>query len=125
MKSTHITLLIIVVIIFIMGYLNLNIKDEYKASRENFISFQKSAKEIYSIKRMKKDKMRVIAKLKRIKNPKVREKSLSTIYTFENLNLYQLNRLLKKIKGSYLIVKHLRIERDATNHATVIVEVEK
>ena len=111
--------------IVIMSYLNLSIKSEYKTSKENFLTFEKSAKEIYNIKRMKKKTKYYLTQLQRIQRPSITSRTKSIIYTFENLNQNSLNSLLKKIKGSYIPIKHLEIKRDATNHATIILEIYK
>ena len=124
-NQANILLLSFLVLIAIFGYLNLSIKSEFKEKREKFITFEKSAKEIYLLKRLQKNQRAVISSLSSIKKPTVREKSNVKIYTFENLNLEKLQRLIKRIQGSFLPVKKLEIKNDMTNHATVILEVTK
>jgi len=124
-NKANIILLLLVSFIALMGYLNLSIKETYKTKRENYISFEKSAKEIYLLKRLKKGVPLVISSLTSIKRPSIKSKTTSKVYIFENLNLRDLNKLIKRIQGSYLPVKKLEIKRDTTNHAMVTLEVAK
>jgi len=121
----NIILLSLVVLIAVFGYLNLSIKSEYKQKKEEYANFSKSAKEIYLIKRLKKSMPAVLSSLSSIKKPTIKDKAVSKVYIYENLNLNDLNRLLKRIQGAYLPIKKLEIKRDMTNHASVILEVAK
>lgn len=107
----------------VFGYLNLSIKSDFKEKKEEFLKFEKNSYQIFQIKRMQKRVYENINRLKSIKQPKISKKLNSTLYTFENLNLNDLNLLLKKIKGSFLPIKKLEIKRDTTNHATILLEV--
>ncbi len=107
----------------VFGYLNLSIKSDFKEKKEEFLKFEKNSYQIFQIKRMQKRVYENINRLKSIKQPKISKKVNSTLYTFENLNLNDLNLLLKKIKGSFLPIKKLEIKRDTTNHATILLEV--
>ena len=107
----------------VFGYLNLSIKSDFKDKKEEFLKFEKNSYQIFQIKRMQKRVYENINRLKSIKQPKISKKVNSTLYTFENLNINDLNLLLKKIKGSFLPIKKLEIKRDTTNHATILLEV--
>lgn len=113
-------------IILILGLLNFGIKADYQSKQSEFIAFEKSAKEIAKLKKMKKRVSSQLQDLKSIKAPtKEFAKPDSLVLNFENLNLADLNRLLKKIQGSYLQVRKLEIKNDSTNHATLILEIAK
>jgi len=124
-NKANIILLILVIFIAIFGYLNLSVKDQLKEKKEEFLKFENSAKEIYLIKRLKKSSSSALSSLSQIKRPTVRDRGSYKIYKFENLNLSDLHRLIKRIQGAYLPIKKLEIKRDTTNHATVILEVAK
>ena len=124
-RELNIILSIVGVLVVILGYLNLTIKSEYKDKKAEFLEFEKSSYEIFQIKRMQKKSKNLINTLSSIKQPKVTSRSNSTIYLFDNLNINDLNQLLKKIKGSFLPIKNLEIKRDTTNHAMIALEIAK
>ena len=121
----NIILVLLLSLVALFGYLNLTVKDKYKTKKIEYISFEKSAKEIYLIKRLKKGMPAVLSSLSSIKKPTIKDRATSKVYIFENLNLNDLNRLLKRIQGAYIPIKKLEIKRDMTNHAMVTMEVVK
>jgi hypothetical protein len=121
----NIILFSLIGLIAIFGWLNLSVKDEYKTKKESYVNFEKSAKEIYLVKRLKKGMPAILSSLSSIKKPTIKDRATSKIYIFENLNLNDLNRLIKRIQGSYIPIKKLEIKRDMTNHAMVTMEVVK
>ena len=124
-RELNIILALLGVLIVILGYLNLTIKSEYKEKKANYLEFEKSSYEIFQIKKMQKKSKNLITTLSSIKQPKVTNRSNSTIYVFDNLNINDLNQLLKKIKGSFLPIKNLEIKKDTTNHAMIALEIVK
>ncbi len=124
-KELNIILAVLGVLIVILGYLNLSVKSEYKEKKAKYLEFEKSSYEIFQIKRMQKKSKNIIKTLIAIKQPKVSKRGNRIIYQFENLNLGDLNQLLKKIKGSFVPIKSLEIKRDTTNHAMIVLEIVK
>ena len=124
-KEFNIVLAVLGFLVVVLGYLNLTIKSEYKEKKANYLEFEKSSYEIFQIKKMQKKSKNLISTLSSIKQPKVTNRSNSTIYVFDNLNTNDLNQLLKKIKGSFLPIKNLEIKRDTTNHAMIALEIVK
>ena len=123
--KANIIVISLVALIAIFGYLNLSVKSELSAKKDEFLSFYQDSKKIYLLKRLKKGEKAILGSLKSIKNPIIKDRSTSKIYIFENLNLRDLNKLLKRIQGAYLPLKRIDIKRDMTNHATVTLEVAK
>lgn len=124
-KQLNIIIILLGILILVFGYLNLRLVSTYQQKKESYIDFQKSSYEIFQIKRMRKRAKNTLKKLILIKKPKITKRINSTIYIFDNLNENELQRLLKKIKGSFLHIKTLEIKRDTTNHAMIAVEVLK
>jgi len=125
-KQQNIFFLLLFGIVVVLFFMNLNIKSSHKHEKENFENFEKSAKEIAKLKTMKNLAGRDLANLLKLKEPtSTSEKSHSQVFSFENLNQYNLNRLIKKIQGSNIKIKELEISNDNTNHATLKLEVLK
>jgi len=124
-SQANIIVLVLIAFIAVFGYLNLSVKDELSAKKEEFLEFDKSAKKIYLLKRLKKGQKAILRSLSSIKKPTVKDRGQYKVYMFENLNLRDLNKLLKRVQGAYLPLKKIEIKRDTTNHATVILEVLK
>ena len=122
-REFYIVLVVLGFLIVVFGYLNFSIKNDFKIKRDEYLNFEQNSYQIFQIKRMQKKVKATINSLKNIKQPKISKRTNSTVYSFENLNLNDLNLLLKKIKGSFLPIKKLEIKRDTTNHATIILEV--
>jgi len=123
--KANLIVLVLVVFILVFGYLNLSVKSDFENKKDEFASFQKSAKEIYLLKRLQKNKKAILNSFSSVKKPVVTDKRSSTIYEYNNLNIDALQSLLKRIQGSFLPIKKLEIKADTTNHATVVLEVAK
>jgi hypothetical protein len=121
----NVVLIILLSLVALFGYLNFTVQSEYKTKKKSYINFEKSAKEIYLIKRLKKRMSATLSSLGSIKKPTIKDRATLKIYIFENLNLNDLNRLLKRIQGSYITIKKLEIKRDTTNHAMVTMDIVK
>jgi len=124
-NKANIIIVVLVILIAIFGYLNLSVKTQLKEKKDEYVKFEESVKEIYLIKRLKKSAPAVLSSLSQIKTPMIRDRGSYKIYKFENLNINDLNRIIKRVQGAYLPIKKLEIKRDMTNHATVILEVAK
>ena len=124
-NQANIVLIVLVLFIMIVGYLNLSSQSSLKAKKQSFEKFQQSAKEIYLVKRLKKAKSSIISRLNAVKNPTIKDRGSYKVYTYNNLNINELNTLIKKIQGSFLPINKLEIKADATNHATIMMEVLK
>ena len=125
-NQINIIFTVLIGIILILGLLNFGVKSDYQKKQADFISFEKTAKEIAKLKKMKKRSSSSLSSLKSIKSPtKEFSKTDSIVLNFEKLTLSDLNRLIKKIQGSYLQIKKLEIKDDSTNHATLILEIVK
>jgi hypothetical protein len=121
----NITLVILLSLVALFGYLNLTVKDKYKSKKIEYIAFEKSAKKIYLIKKLKRSIPAILSTLSSIKKPTVKDRTTSKVYIFENLNLNDLHKLIKRVQGAYIPIKKLEIKRDTTNHAMVTLEVLK
>jgi len=128
MNKNQITIIFasLIAIVLILGLLNFGIKSDYQKKQSDFIAYEKSAKEIAKLKKMKKRSSLELESLKSIKAPtKEFAKGDVVVLNFENLNLLDLNRLIKKIQGSYLEIRRFEVKNDSTNHATLILEIVK
>lgn len=104
-------------------------KDDYLAGKKELLAFEKEAEELASLKNKYKDKKvaaRLISSLEKIKTPsKDLTKSDTRVLEFEDLDLRVLNRLIKKIQNTTLIISKFEIIRESDTSTKLRVEIKK
>ena len=122
-KELNIILGILLFLVLLFIYIDSNTEKKYNILRDEVPLFEQKVHKIYELKQMEKNSRSILSQLTRIKQPNISKRGNILIYEFKNLNVDNLNSLVRKIKGSFLQIKKLKIEQDSTNHADLILEI--
>ncbi|GEM_PF-3862348 len=131
MSQRNIIIFSVVAALLLLFLYNMK-QNAYRAfveQKEQLVTFEKSAKEIGTLKKRFSDKKavtRTLSSLKRIATPsKEYEKGKKRVLEFDQLSPQKLNALLRKIANSTIEIKDMRITRIDDLHAKVRLEVAK
>lgn len=129
-KRYYLLFILISSIFFIFIFLkNINIEDEVKSEYKNYVETVKTAKKIVDLKKRYENNSnlkKVLLILKKIKTPEYEKdkKEYIELY-FKDLNPKLLNKIVKKIINSNLLVKFLEIKKNSNNRCELKVSFKK
>ncbi|OQX72733.1 MAG: hypothetical protein B6D59_07635 [Campylobacteraceae bacterium 4484_4] len=129
-KQFGLFLLLSLLLLALLFSMRQHARATFLEQRESFVTFEQKARGLAWLKEKFQDKKwrrHQIENLKRISMPEsVKERSGAEIYTFSGLDREKLQRLLRKLENSTLLIRKLDILKEEKRaEASVVVEIAK
>ncbi len=129
-KAFGLSTLVAVLLVALFFSMRQNAKMAFMEQRGSYVTFEQKARSISWLKEKFQDKKwrrHQIENLKRICAPEsVKERTGVEIYTFSDLDRGKLQRLLRKLENSTLLIRKLDIFKEEKGAvATLVVEISK